>query len=273
MPVVSSLFIYPIKSCAGIAVSRLDYSARGLHHDRQYMVVNTEGAGLTQRHVPKLAHIQPTLRDEGLTVSCKGQPTLELDTSEAQLSKLDPRLVSVWNYRGEALDLGDEAANWFTRTVGTACRLVRFSPTGSRPVSQKHTTLAAQAQFSDGYPVLVTTVESLQDLNRRLITPVPMNRFRPNVVLRDVAPFAEDDWRILTFLHLRLHIVKPCERCAIVTVNQTTLEQGKEPLRTLATFRNLNGKVCFGQNAVPEAPGFLTLGDDAEVVTRTESDS
>lgn len=273
MPVVSSLFIYPIKSCAGIAVSRLDYSARGLHGDRQYMVVNADGAGITQRQLPKLAHIQPALRDEGLTISCKGQPTFELATNEADSNKLDTRMVTVWNYRGDALDLGDDAANWFTRTLGTPCRLVCFSPTGDRPVSQKYTALSAQAQFSDGYPVLVTTVESLQDLNRRLITPVPMNRFRPNVVLRDVAPFAEDDWRILTFPHLRLHVVKPCERCAIVTVNQTTLELSKEPLRTLASFRNIDGKVRFGQNAVPEGPGHLSLGDDAVVLTKTESDS
>jgi uncharacterized protein len=265
MPVVSSLFIYPIKSCAGIAVTRVDYSARGLHNDRQYMVVDAAGKGLTQREVPKLAHIQPVLRAEGLTVHCKGQAPLELTVTERSLKQLESRSVSIWNYEGAALDLGPSAATWFSGALGTACRLVRFSPSGDRPVSQKHTSLFAQAQFSDGYPLLVTSVESLQELNRRLTTPVPMNRFRPNVVFRDVAPFAEDDWRIVSFPHLVLHIVKPCERCVIASTNQNTLERGKEPLRTLATFRTFDGKVCFGQNSVPESDGHLTLGDEGVV--------
>jgi uncharacterized protein len=265
MPVVSSLFIYPIKSCAGIAVARLDYGASGLQNDRSFMVVDTSGKALTQREVPKLAHVQPALRDESMTLSCQGHSVLEIATSEAFLTGLSLRPVSVWNYVGNALDVGEKAAAWFSEVLGTTCRLVRFSPSETRPISTSHTALHAEAQFSDGYPVLVSTVESLQDLNRRLTIPVPMNRFRPNVVLRDVAPFAEDTWRILSFPQLRLHIVKPCERCVTITTNQTTLERGKEPLRTLATFRNFNGKVCFGQNAVPEGPGYLTLNDEGKV--------
>lgn len=268
MPVVSSLFIYPIKSCAGIAVARLDYGPKGTLHDRQYMVVDPSGKALTQREMPKLAHVQPALRDHGLTITCKGQSPLDLATTEVDLANLATRPVSVWDYAGAALDMGDVAATWFTEILSTACRLVRFSASGDRPISQKYTSLAAQAQFSDGYPILVTTVESLQDLNRRLATPVTMNRFRPNVVLRDVAPFAEDDWKLVAFPHMRLHIVKPCERCVTIATNQTTLERGKEPLRTLATFRTFDGKVCFGQNAVPETASYLTLGDEG-IVTST----
>jgi len=139
-----------------------------------------------------------------------------------------------------------------------------FAPEKSRPISQKHTSLAAEAQFTDGYPVLLATAESLSELNRRLTIPVPMNRFRPNVVLRDCAPFAEDDWRLVRLPRLTLHVVKPCERCIITTIDQNTLERSKEPLRTLSMFRKRGAAVCFAQNCVPESDGLITVGDSAD---------
>lgn len=261
MPAVSALFIYPIKSCASVSVTELVYTERGVMNDRRFMVVDLDGRAITQRENPRLAHVFPSLTKDGLLVSYEGKaPTTFAVGCKTR------RTVEVWSYQGEALDLGDDAADWFSTFIEQACRLVEFAPDGDRPVSQNHTSLAAQTQFTDGYPLHLTTIESLSELNRRLRTPVPMNRFRPNLVLRDVAPFAEDSWKVLAFPGLRLHVVKPCERCAITTTNQITLERHKEPLRTLASFRSFDGRVCFGQNAVPEAPGVLKLGEIAEVM-------
>jgi hypothetical protein len=262
MPAVSALFIYPIKSCASVSVTELVYSPRGLVNDRRFMLVDADGNAITQRENPRLAHIRPNITPSGLRVDYEGKAAVTFG-----FGRKARRRVKVWNYTGSAIDLGDEAADWFSTFIEQPSRLVEFAPDGDRPISNKHTNLNAQAQFSDGYPILVATIESLSDLNRRLTTPVPMNRFRPNVVLRDVAPFAEDHWKLVTFPNLRLHIVKPCERCVITTTNQVTLERQKEPLRTLATFRNFDGRVCFGQNAVPEAPGSLRLGDEGHVVS------
>ncbi len=260
MPTVSALFIYPIKSCASVSMTELVYTSRGLENDRRFMVVDLDGKAITQRENPRLAHINPNVTAAGLRVDYEGKAATTFG-----FGRETRREVRVWSYLGNALDLGDEAADWFSTFIEQPCRLVEFAPDGDRPVSTKYTSVPAQVRFSDGYPILVTTLESLSDLNRRLATPVPMNRFRPNVVLRDAAPFAEDGWKVLEFANLRLHVVKPCERCVITTTNQVTLERQKEPLRTLATFRNFDGRVCFGQNAVPEGPGSLRLGEEARV--------
>lgn len=261
MPAVSALFIYPIKSCASVSVTELVYTARGLQNDRRFMLVDVDGKAITQRENPRLAHIRPNITPSGLRVDYEGKAAVTF-----AFGRKTRRQVRVWNYAGAALDLGDEAADWFSTFIEQPCRLVEFAPDGDRPNSTQHTTFSAQVQFSDAYPILVTTIESLSDLNRRLATPVPMNRFRPNIVLRDVAPFAEDNWKLLAFEDMRLHIVKACERCIITTTNQITLERQKEPLRTLATFRKFDGRVCFGQNAVAEAPGSLRLGEEGRIL-------
>lgn len=263
MPVVSALFIYPIKSCASVSVTELNVTSRGLEDDRRFMLVTPDGDAITQRENPRLARIFPTLTQDGLRVSYEGKaPTAFATGGQSR------RRVKVWNYEAEALDLGDDAADWFSTFIEQPCRIVEFAPDGQRPVSKRHTQIDAQTRFTDGYPVLLTTLESLSELNRRLTTPVPMNRFRPNLVLREAAPFAEDGWKVLAFPDLQLHVVKPCERCVIVTTNQTTLERLKEPLRTLASFRSFDGRVCFGQNCVAAAPGKIRLGDVASVAAR-----
>jgi uncharacterized protein YcbX len=261
MPVVSALFIYPIKSCASVSVTELVYTSRGISDDRRFMIVDEAGQAVTQRENPRLAHIFPTITSDGLLVSYEGKAPTTFPFCSAER-----RRVKLWRYQGDALDLGDEAADWVSTFIEQPCRLVEFAPDATRAVSKKHTTLDAETQFSDGYPILLTTLESLSELNRRLRTPVPMNRFRPNLVVRDAAPFAEDRWKLLEFPNLKLHVVKPCERCVITTTNQVTLERQKEPLRTLATFRNFDGRICFGQNCVPEAPGVIRLGDVAQSV-------
>jgi uncharacterized protein YcbX len=198
------------------------------------------------------------------------------------------RKVRVWNFEALAFDLGDASANWFGDVLRTPCRLVRFDDEVRRPTSRTHTDLEAEVAFADGYPLLLTSIESLAELNQRLERPIPMNRFRPNVVVRDCQPFEEDTWSELLAETLRLRIVKPCERCVVTTVDQTTLRKGSEPLATLARFRRGAGfehversgarepGVTFGQNclALPNPgsrtrlPGSLSVGEALRSVPR-----
>lgn len=263
MPIVSSLFIYPVKSCKGISQQVLTFDRRGPVLDRHWMVVDEQGEFLTQRTQPRLASIQPELDGARLRLTAPNFNPFEVPEAAA-----GTRRVRVWDFSGEAEDLGDAAADWLARVLREPVRLVRFAPSTHRLVSRDHTSLDAEVAFSDGYPALLLSLESLVELNRRLPTPLPMNRFRPNVVVRDCQPFEEDTWRHLRAPELELSVVKPCERCVITTIDQDALERTKEPLRTLARFRRTEHGVIFGQNCVHHGPGTLRVGDEFEVASR-----
>jgi uncharacterized protein YcbX len=263
MAVISSLFVYPVKSCRGISVAEMGFDARGPCHDRRWMVVDENGQFITQRSAPQMALIQTRLSHEGVIVSLPGADALEIGTTATTRRK-----VRVWKFEGEADDVGDVAAAWFSAALGRSVRVVHFSPDVHRSVSRRHTALASEVAFADGYPVLLTSVESLGELNRRLVEPIPMNRFRPNVVVRDCQPFEEDLWSTIAAPEQTLSVVKPCSRCAITTVEQLTGRRGREPLATLAQFRKTGGGVTFGQNCVPQGTGTLRVGDELETTMR-----
>lgn len=263
MPTVSSLFVYPIKSARGISVFSLEVDRRGPVFDRRYMVVDDRGKFLTQRENPRLSTLSPRLVAETLVVNAPEMPDFELPPPSAERVE-----VEVWGFRCLAEDLGDATARWFTDALEQSCRVVRFSDAVHRAVSKRHTDLDAEVAFADGYPLLVISLESLSELNRRLEVPLPMSRFRPNVVVRDCQPFEEDEWQTVVAPELVFDLVKPCERCKITTLNPDTLEYGKEPLATLAKFRRSKGGVSFGQNAVPHGPGRLRVGDVLRVESR-----
>lgn len=259
--VVSSLFVYPIKSCAGLSRRRLVFDERGPLHDRRWMLVDGAGKFLTQRDHPLLSQVYPKLSEDPdgttqLSVTTEGLGPLRIPPEPA-----GRRPVEVWGFQCEALDLGAECADWFSTAIGQSCRLVRFADDVRRPTSQRHTSLKSEVAFSDGYPALLLSVESLIELNRRVDVAVPMNRFRPNIVVRDVRPFEEDSWVKVGSNDITLSVVKPCERCKVTTIDQQSGIGGKEPLKTLARFRRLNGRVVFGQNCVHHGPGWLQVGD------------
>jgi hypothetical protein len=173
--------------------------------------------------------------------------------------------VTVWDDETMAEDLGDECARWFTDVIEQSCRVVTFPPDEHRRVSREYSERDAEVAFADGYPLLLVSLESLAELNRRLREPLPVARFRPNVVVRDCQPFQEDEWLTLRAPHLGFDLVKPCTRCKITTLNPHTLEYGKEPLRTLAKFRRHGDGVIFGQNGIHHGPGRLVVGDPIEI--------
>jgi hypothetical protein len=262
-PVVKSLHVYPVKSCRGLALQSVRLDARGPLYDRRWMIVDAQGAFLTQREEPRLALVRVTLRPTEIALDAPDMRTLRVPARGGEGARVS---VKVWNHQGPGEDAGEAAADWLSQHLGRACRLVRFPDEARRAVSKRHTELDAETAFTDGYPVLLISEASLADLNGRMKTALTMERFRPNVVVTGTEAYAEDTWKRIRVGDVLLDVVKPCARCAITTVDPTTADRGKEPLATLASYRRLGNDVLFGQNAVHHGPGTLRAGDAVEVL-------
>jgi uncharacterized protein YcbX len=261
---VAALYCYPIKSCAGTRLEAGVVGRRGLVGDRALMLVDPEGRFLTQREFPRMALIAPRIDGTTLTIEAAGMPPLTVAATDD-----GPRLkVVVWRDRCAAVDQGDAAAEWFGDFLGAPCRLARLADDFVRRVDARYARRPDdQTAFTDGYPFLLISAASLDDLNGRLASPLAMNRFRPNIVVSGCPPFAEDGWRRLRIGPVVFDVVKPCARCAITTTDQATAERGAEPLRTLATYRRRrDGKVLFGQNLLHEGAGVIRVGDALEIL-------
>ncbi|MBA3943366.1 MAG: MOSC domain-containing protein [Herpetosiphonaceae bacterium] len=254
---VAGLYTYPIKSCRGTALARATLDEHGIRQDRRFMVVTPSGDFLTQRQQPSLALVVPQLADGVLSVDAPGLPPLVLREHNSG----ERVHVTIWRDRCVAIDQGDDAASWFTTFLGTACRLVWMPDDTVRPVDLEYGQPNDQVSFADGFPVLLTNEASLDDLNNRLDRPLPMDRFRPNIVVAGTNPYAEDQWHHVQIGSVAFAIVKPCVRCAITTTNQQTAERGLEPLRTLASYHRSEKGALFGQNLIHRSGGTINVGD------------
>lgn len=260
---LSGLFIYPIKSCRGISLHGSLVEERGLQYDRRWMLVDENNMFMTQRAYPKMSLIEVSITENGLRISAPKMNELVLPFVEEYNEMLQ---TVVWDDVVPAAAMGTEADEWFSEFLHKSCRLV-FQPDKSiRPVDPGYVKKNEHTSLSDGYPFLILSDSSLEALNQKLISPVPMNRFRPNLTISGSAPFAEDSWKMIRVNGIPFRLVKPCGRCAITTVNQSTGEMGKEPLRTLAEFRTVNNKVLFGQNTVTDSTGIISVGDPVEII-------
>lgn len=259
---LSGLNIYPIKSAAGIGLPQAQVTLRGLQHDRRWMVCDRTGKFLTQRKWPKMALIQVSVGDT-LTLSISGVAASALELPAVPSAAL-PVDVDVWSDSCVAWSMGAEAATWLSDFLGIEAQLV-YMPDGThRPTD--HSRFDTPNSFSDAYPFLLISEASLADLNRRLDQPVPMNRFRPNLVVKGCEPFAEDAWKQIKVGNILFDVAKACSRCSIPGVEQSTGEQGKEPLKTLATYRRWDHAIWFGQNLIAHSEGALNVGDGVEVL-------
>lgn len=265
VPVLEAVYVYPIKSCGGISVERVDLVSTGLRDDRRWMLVDEAGGFMSQRGHPGMALISPSLNPERLTVSAPGMPDLVVPT---RVDATDTVPVEVWgdSQRGELA--GAEADRWFSDFLDFPCRLVRKPDDDFRPVDSVYATGQDQTSFADGFSLLVISEASLEDLNARLQEPVPMNRFRPNLVVGRCEAYAEDGWKEMRVGNAAFRVAEPCPRCAVTTVDQKTGRRGKEPLRTLATYRKSGGEVWFGRNLIHTSPGTIRVGDPVEVTPR-----
>jgi hypothetical protein len=266
---LAGLFVYPIKSCRGTALTQATLTPAGLEHDREWMVVTAEGRFLTQRELPRLALVVPRLDAQALSIAGPGMDELRVPLDDWSGARFE---VAVWSDTCRALDAGDPAADWFSAFLGRPVRLVRFD--GQRRTDPKWSAgLDGETRFTDGFPLLVLSRASLDDLNARLPEPLPLDRFRTSLLLDGCEPYAEDRIDELAAGDVRIRLVKPCTRCVITATDQQTAErEGEEPLRTLRTYRwdrQLKG-VTFAQNAIVVAgtPAALRVGMTLEATYR-----
>lgn len=249
MPTVSALFVYPVKSMRGIARAQVSLAATGLQWDRQWMVVDAKGTFLSQRTHPRLARIVPVITADALVLNAPGMPGLQVPLTAAG----EAVAVRVWKDACVGVEQGSAAHEWVSRVLGRPVRLVRVAPDMERNANREFAgSTPAPLTFPDGYPVLVCNEASLEDLNDRLRERLPMERFRPNIVLQGLPAWAEDRIDTLTIGPVTLRLVKPCTRCAIPSLDHLTGEPATDPLPALRKFRfskALRG-ITFGENAV-----------------------
>jgi len=267
---VAALHRYPIKSCAGTALAAAEIGPRGVLHDRDYVIVDAAtGEMLTQRSCPQMALIRPTVGADGLVLAAPGMPPLAVPPDRAG----EERAIAIWRDPVRAVDQGDAIATWLGAFLERPSRLLRMADDAIRPVNPANPASRDGDRFAlaDGYPLLLISEESLAGLNARLAEPVPMDRFRPNLVVAGAgAPHAEDGWRRVRIGEVSFRLAGPCVRCQLPTIDQATAARGKEPLTTLARYRRgLAGRergVVFGQNAIHDGPGTIRVGDRVEVL-------
>ncbi len=254
MPIeVVALYCYPVKSLAGGPVQGAEFGPRGIRHDRRWMIVDETGKFLSQRSTPSMCFLSATTTDSELRIQDRAGDCIVVD-----LAPTENRLaVRVWDDTVEAapVALADE---WLSDHLAKHVRLVYMPEDASRfaPGSSNQDPIS----FADGFPALVAGEGSLEALNERLGEPIGMNRFRPNIVVRGSAPFAEDEWRRIQIGDIPFHFCRRCARCNLTTIDPETARSGPEPLRTLAKFRLINQKACFGAYFGPEAAGTIEVG-------------
>lgn len=260
--IISHLTIYPVKSMRSVSLNEALINMGGLNNDRRWMVIDTEGRMITQREQSKLCLIQPELHDDGLCLRANGMSDLKVTIPEGS----SVQNVTVWNDSCNAYSAGIEAERWLTVFLGVECSLVYFPESEIRSVDHVFAEEGDRTAFSDGFPVLLLSQASLDDLNKRLGSPVPMARFRPNIVISGSEPYAEDDWKLLKIGDFTLRIVKPCSRCVIPSIDIETAERTGEPTKTLSKYRRLNNEILFGQNAIFDGQGVVKTGMSVQVV-------
>ena len=254
---VSAIFLYPVKGLHGYPVERAFVERRGLRDDRRWMVVGPDGVFRTQRDHPVMATIRTSVDSSGLAL---------MRPSSSVRVPLEPAgqevAVQVWKSTVLARFCSEEADRWLSGQLGEPVRLVKMGADSVRETSPQYSQPGDHVSFADGFPLLLASVASLEDLNSRMEVPVPMSRFRTNLVVAGSDPWAEDAWARIRVGQVRFRYAKPCGRCSVTTVDQDTgLPMGDEPLRTLATFRKVGNAVNFGANLIPDVEGWVGVGD------------
>jgi MOSC domain-containing protein len=262
---VASLHTYPVKGCHRIDHDGADVEPWGLAGDRRWLVVDdADGQSVTQREAPGLVALRPSAMDGGLRLRAEGMPDLDVPEPDG-----DPVPVAVHRTKLVATPAGPAADTWFTSLLDRKVRLVWLDDPTRRPIGEQYAEPEDVVSFADAYPLLLTNAASLDALNGWLVEegspegPLPMTRFRPNIVVSGAGPWAEDGWlgRRLRIGAVTFRAAKPCDRCVVTTTDQETGERGHEPLRTLGKHRNVDQKLLFGTNLIPDGPGRVAVGD------------
>ncbi|QJW88944.1 MOSC domain-containing protein [Spirosoma taeanense] len=289
---ISALYLYPIKSLSGIAVTEAVVEPKGFRYDRRFMLVSPgenpetdDWVFITQRINHQMALIDVSIAGDTLRVWHQHRPddVLELPLVVGSNASDETLRVSIWDSKNvPAKAVSAEADRWFSAALGNPCRLVFMPETTHRAVDPQYARQDDAVSFADGYPYLLIGQASLDHLNQRLAQPIEINRFRPNIVVSGSEPNEEDSWQEFRVGKLHFYGVKPCARCVLTTIDPATGQKGLEPLRTLATYRQWKHKILFGQNVLSElaasnastpgesTPGILRVGQPIDVIRRTE---
>lgn len=262
---LASIHVYPVKGTRGISLERSDVLRGGLRHDRRFMLLSEDGKFLTQRSHPRLALVDVALGDRSLTIGTVGGGSVLVPLDDAQLRSLARRRAKVWDDEVDAALVPGDASAFFSDHLGERCTLVYMPDDVVRPVEAPYGESSDRVGFADAYPLLVASLASLADLNARLVargeSAIPMDRFRPSLVIEGGLAYDEERHARAEVGSLRIRLAKRCARCQVTTVDQRTAEVGKEPLRTLASYRTEGNKVFFAMNAIPDAEGVVSVGD------------
>jgi MOSC domain-containing protein len=265
---LASLHVYPVKGCRAVDLDESVVEPWGLAGDRRWMLVDADCQFVTQRKHPSLARVVITSGPGAdITASSDGYPSLPITAPDESGEQLK---VTVWRSIVLAAAAGPEADAWFSGYLGEPVRLVYLDDPGRRAVDPEYGADGDTVSFADGYPLLLTSTGSLDQLNQWLTDaghqPVPMNRFRPNAVVSGFERWAEDRWRRIRIGPVSFRVAKPCARCVVTTTDQTTGMRGSQPLKMLAAHRRVGQNLLFGLNIIPDSPGRVRVGDPIEVI-------
>lgn len=263
-PTISHINLFPIKSCAPVTPDQATVESRGLHGDRRWMVVDADGKFVTARKQPRMVLIRAVPVDDALALDAPGMPALRLvpPAKSAQTS------VAIWKDELTAQAANAQADAWISTYLGMPARFVFMADDCVRPVDPDYAQAGDQVSFADGFPILLISQVALDELNGRLDAPVPMLRFRPNLVVANTTAHAEDSWRSIRIGTIRFDVVKPCSRCVLTTVDPESgiPDSAGEPLRTLVSYRRTDNGVMFGQNLIPRGTGVIRIGDAVTII-------
>lgn len=262
---LTEINIYPVKSLKGISLTEAKVEGRGLQYDRRWMLTNSDGKFWTQRELPKMATIETRITDNGLQLAADGHGSINVGFGPEGGEELT---VEIWNDSPPALRYTNGVNDWLAKVLDADCQLVYMADDHRREVDPAYAVDKDIVSFADGYPFLVISEETLGFLNQKLDGPLPMNRFRPNLVVAGAEVHGEHNWRKFAVGESVFYGVKPCKRCVMTTIDQQSGEfTGKEPLKTLATYRSVPGGVIFGENLLAENPGgVIRVGDEVTVI-------
>jgi len=263
---LTEVWRYPVKSCRGEQLTEAAVEPWGLAGDRRWMIVDGAGDPVTARECPPLVLVSPRVEDGKITLASPGLPEVTVPVPSG--GDLVP--VNVWGSDLLATLADDAAATWLTGIIGEPARLVYLDDPTRRATNPKYSLDTDRVSFADGYPLLLTSMSSLDELGDWLAAdgdqPVPMNRFRPNAVVTGFGPWAEDRWRRVRIGAVTFRVAKPCGRCVVTTTDQFTGVRGSQPLRMLARKRRFGQSLVFGQNVIPDTPGQIRIGDPVEIL-------
>ncbi|MEP1034220.1 MOSC N-terminal beta barrel domain-containing protein [Ekhidna sp.] len=259
---VSGLYIYPIKSFQGISLREVEVLERGFRYDRRWMLVNHRNILITQRSHTQISQVGIRLTSDSIIASYSGLPDLEIPLTLKSNTHIN---VTVWNDQVQALEAPSEINEWFSKIATESCKLVFMPETASRPINPERAINGENVSFADGYPYLILGQSSLDDLNSRLDASVPMNRFRPNIVVEGSKAYEEDNWNDIQIGDVKFHVTHPCKRCVFTTIDQETGAKGAEPLKTLATYRREGKEVIFGVNTLAFSTGKIKITDTIQL--------